>query len=389
MTRPDFEPFLEGMIAEVNTAMRRVLASSLERSLEVDHPVLSRIYRGPLAYVESGGKRLHGGMVVLAFGAVGGRRREAILPVAAALQLYHHHTLVHDDIFDEDGERRGAPSVHRAFTDWFAPSHPRPAAPPEPGDGRVFLGTAERLGSIAGLLQGNMVRAFAYDAVCGASFPPERALEAIRALNWHDVHLNAGQAKDVFHEGGEIPEPDACLDIARMKTGALCGIAAELGGVLGGGSRSQVRAVVDWATATAIAYQLKDDLEDLEDESEKGQGRGVGTDLRTCKPTLILSLALRQSSPAGRRVLEDWIRGRAGDMRSVIAVLKESGATSACRAKVEALVDEATDALRRTAPALESEHVARMGDFTRYFVSDAYWKRQLVPARHPFAHEVG
>jgi geranylgeranyl diphosphate synthase type I len=389
MRGPGFEQFLDGMVADLNAAMRQLLASSLERAPAVEHPVLGRIYRSASAYAESGGKRMHGGAVVLAFGAVGGGPREAILPVAGALQLYHHHTLVHDDIYDEDGERRGVPTLHRALTDRFARTHPRPPQPPESGGGHVFLGPAERLGAIAGWIQGKVVHAFALDAICRAPFPPGRLLEAIRALNWHDVHDNAGQAMDIFHEGMEIPDPETCIGIARLKTGRLFGVSAELAVLLGRGSSSQARAVVDWAVSSAIAYQLQDDLEDLEEESEKGKGRGVGTDLRTCKPTLVLSLALRQASTAGRRVLEDWIRGRAGDMGRVISVLRESGATRACRAQVEALVDQATRSLQRAEPALEPGHVERMADFTRYFVSDDYWKRPLAPARHPLEPENG
>lgn len=382
-----FEQYLEGLIAEINAAMREALAAAIATAPDADHPLVGRIYRTVPAYLEGGGKRMHGSAVVLAFGAVGGAPRRAILPVAAGFQLYHHHTLVHDDIYDEDGERRGAPTIHRAFTDWFAARAPAAApAARAPAAGRVFLGASERQGAIAGWAQGKVVHALAFEAICGAAFPPDRLLAAARALNWHDVHDNAGQAKDVFHEGAEIPEPEACVEISRLKTGRLFAVAAEAGAHLGGGTPSQARAVVGWVVPSAIAYQLQDDLEDLEKDSEKGRGRGIGSDLRTCKPTLILSLALRQASPAGKRLLEDWIRQpppRTGDVQPIVEVIRDSGAVDACRARVQALVDESIRALQTAEPALEPAHVERMAGFTRYFVSREYWKRPLAPGRHP------
>jgi len=379
-----FEQRLGRLVDQLNATLRTLLDAQLARAPETEHPIMQRIYRSVYAYLENGGKRMHGISQVLAYRAVGGQPPDSIFPIAAAFQLYHHHTLVHDDIYDDDAERRGSPTIAHAFSDWFKKIEPSSNVKSHRS---LFQGESERRGAVAGFVQGKIVHAIAFEAVCKSAFPASDIVNVVQALNWHDLHDNAGQMKDVYHEGSRIPSPEACLEIARLKTGRLFAISVEAAARLGGASPPQVEALVQWILAAAVAYQLQDDLEDLEKESEKGLGRGVGTDLLTAKPTLILSLALESAGHAERHFLEDWLRFpeiRSKQLETMIEVLRATNALALCRARVSALIQESERALARATPALDLAIAEEMVQFAHYFVSPNYWHRALPPSRHPF-----
>jgi geranylgeranyl diphosphate synthase type I len=381
------EDRIEELAGRVDAAIRAILDRSLESAPGREHPVVRLIHGSIYDYLENGGKRMHGTSVLLAFAAAGGSPIDAILPVAAGFQLYHHHTLVHDDIYDQDSRRRGSPTIHRAFADWFERANGGPRGHAPPGIG-IFTSCSGRLGTVAGFIQGKIVHALAFESIAQAPFPASERLAALRALNSHDLGDNASEVIDVVDEGSQVPEPDACLEIARLKTGRLFRVGAETAGRLAGASPGQMSALSDWAGAVSTAYQLQDDLEDLETDSEKGAGRGIGTDLRTCKPTYLLSIALERANAADHRTLCDWIASptdRADDLERIIAAVRATGAVDACREKVAALVAEGRSVLYSTEPPLDPEALALMARFGEYFVSKRYWKRSLPLPRDPLA----
>jgi geranylgeranyl diphosphate synthase type I len=379
MTSDPFPAALEAMCGGVNQAIEAFLDSSAKRMPQQEHPAFGRLFRSVYAYLRNGGRRMHAQAMLLAYRATGGEPASAILPVAVGFQLYHHHTMVHDDIYDEDPARRGSATVHEAFAQWFS-QHAGPASPPDAGS--LFLSPARRRGAIAGWMQGKVVHALAFEAIASAPFPREQLFEVARALNWHDVYDNAGQLADVFHEHSPDLSPERSLGIAELKTGRLFSVCVDAATRLSNATVAQAHALSTWIHNLGVAYQLQDDLEDLEAESEKGRGRGAGTDLRSRKPTLLLALALENAGEADRTLLLEWMRG-AGPTLDVVQfrrVVERTGGLDACRAVVAEKVGEASAALRRAQPALPRESLEQMDAFGRYFVSPAYWRRPLPPA---------
>jgi geranylgeranyl pyrophosphate synthase len=389
-TQINIEKIIDSLVAQLDAAMREILVAGFKDAPAREHPAVGRVYRSLFDYLHNGGKRMHGISVLLAYQAVGGQPADAIVPVAAGFQLYHHHTLVHDDIYDQDNLRRGTPTIHRAFTDWFR------AAKAAASDGDrltvghdgVFIGHAERIGSVAGIIQGKIGHALALEALGNAPFSDSKRLAALRALSTHDITDCASELMDVFHESSNIPGPETCLSIARLKTGRLFQVGVEIAAMLADATPRRVRALKGWIDAAATAFQLQDDLEDLKEESEKGLGRGIGTDLRTCKPTYVLSLAMAQADSAGRAILRDWVRNpsaRHGDVHQIIKVLDASGAIDGCRRKVHDLLAEQTVALLSAEPPFDPEQVMIMEEFGAYFTRSQYWNRPFPGRRDPLA----
>jgi geranylgeranyl pyrophosphate synthase len=195
------------------------------------------------------GKRVRPLLVLAAAEALGGPpepTRDGSLIAAAAVELVHCYSLVHDDLpaMDDDDVRRGQPASHKAFGEATA----------------ILVGDAL------------LTLAFEWLAEAGAA-EPAPFLRAGRALArgagmWGMVR---GQARDL----GE-PAPVSLSEIERLhreKTGALFRAAVEMGAAVGGGSEAQICALGDYGELYGIAFQHADDLDDGEHEDLADQAR--------------------------------------------------------------------------------------------------------------------
>lgn len=222
------------------------------------------------------GKRLRPALCLAACAGVGGREQDA-LPAAAALELVHAYTLVHDDLpaMDDDDVRRGRPTVHRAYDEATA----------------VLVGDAL------------LTRAFEMLADLGG----QRAADAIRvvASRAGAAELLAGQARDL---AGPPEDVDGLEAIHRGKTGALFAAAAELGGICAGVEADARRDLADYGMALGVAFQHADDRDD-----------GEHAPLRPRASARLAALAGEAESRARALAAPDsplvalaaWIRGKA------------------------------------------------------------------------------
>jgi geranylgeranyl pyrophosphate synthase len=180
------------------------------------------------------GKRLRPGVVIAACEAVGGDRGAA-MPAAAAIELVHAYTLVHDDLpaMDDDDERRGRPTTHRKFDE---------ATAILAGDGLLTLGFGA-LGDLG-----------------------PRAADAVRVLARRaGAELLAGQARDLAAASSDRPLNLGELEAIHLgKTGALFGAAAELGAIAAGAGARERAALADYGVAIGVAFQHADDRDDHE-----------------------------------------------------------------------------------------------------------------------------
>lgn len=367
---------LENYRTDIDKAMGRELDWLAATAPEREHPLMGAIYEWAGHYIKAGGKRFHGTTTLIAYEAAGGIDTAAVLPIAAAVQHYHHHTLVHDDIYDGDSMRRGLPTSHIAL----ARHIPWATAGAVP-HGSLFIDQRARGGIIAAFAYGKIIRALAGSAIMRSPLPVGTRARIVTLLEEHDLSDNAAQLLDVFHEGGHTPDPETCEHNAWLKTGLLFEVCAEIGAVAGGASDDLISLLRSWASDMAVAYQLRDDLEDLQAESEKGVGRGIGTDILTTKPTFVLSVALQRAQGADRRVLQDWVGdGPNPSMGRIIEVLVDSGAVEATQQRVAALVEHGIETIHALEGQIPEHAAVAMEALLRYGVSHEYWYRELKPA---------
>jgi geranylgeranyl pyrophosphate synthase len=238
----------------------RAVERDMERRLPLPEGALpgdpERVLVEAMRYAALGpGKRLRPALVLAACEAVGAPAERG-LPAASAVELLHSYTLVHDDLpaMDDDDERRGRPTVHRAFGE---------ATAILVGDGLLTAAFAALvdLGRRAGDAVAVLARrAGAAELLAGQALDLAAAAAAEADVAEAEAAGPPGQA---HRKGGAIDLP-ALERIHARKTGALFAAACELGAIAGDAGAPERRALADYGMALGIAFQHADDVDDAE-----------------------------------------------------------------------------------------------------------------------------
>ena len=238
----------------------RLVDEALERYLPPAHEHPAVIHEAMRYSVFAGGKRLRPILVLAAAEAVGDEAGAvAAMPVACSLELIHTYSLVHDDLpaMDNDDFRRGRPTNHKVYGEAMA----------------ILAGDA--LLTAAFELMGQSTGKFSPEAVNRV------VVEIARAAG--SQGLIGGQVVDTLSENKQV-EAAVLEYIHRHKTGALFRAAIRSGAILNGASEEQLQALTVYAEQMGLAFQIKDDLLDIEGEQEK-IGKPVGSDVKNQKAT--------------------------------------------------------------------------------------------------------
>jgi geranylgeranyl pyrophosphate synthase len=204
-----------------------------------------------------GGKRFRGGLLLAAYRAAGGRDDATV--IAAAIEIVHAYSLVHDDLpcMDDDDMRRGRPTVHKVF--------------------------GVRAATVAGLTMVPLAVSVAARGArdVGVTVPDRVVTELMRASGAGG--MIGGQLLDLEGEGK--PHSVAQLErVHRGKTGALVRAAALLGGVAAGADDRAVNALATYGAALGLAFQIADDVLDVTSTTEV-LGKTAGRDAALGKST--------------------------------------------------------------------------------------------------------
>lgn len=253
--------------------LRPLIDADLEQRLSGGDDDISRAVR----YAALGaGKRLRPALALACCEAAGGTREQA-LPAAAAVELLHAYTLVHDDLpaLDDDDERRGRPTVHKAFGDATA------------------------------ILTGDALLTAAFGALAGLGPRAAQGLDVLATRTGHRG-LIRGQMNDLALAGSE-PSFEQLEAMHADKTGALFAAAAELGAIAAGAPATIRDALGRYGMAFGIAFQFADDADDADFPSAASDRKR-----RTAELT---DEAIGLARPFGARgqplvELVQWISGR-------------------------------------------------------------------------------
>jgi farnesyl diphosphate synthase len=247
--------------------------------------------------VLGGGKRLRP-FLVLESARLCGASPESALNAAAALECIHCYSLAHDDLpaMDDDDMRRGRPTVHKAFDEATA------------------------------ILAGDALLTLAFEILADPGTHPDPAVRCALALGLARgsgrAGMAGGQMLDLEAPGRVLGEADI-MRLQAMKTGALICFACEAGAAVAGADERQRRALLDYGRALGAAFQLADDLLDVEGDAAL-VGKAVAKDKDAGKATLVSLIGIE----AARARLSE-MEGRA---RDALAPFGEAGAVLAAAA---------------------------------------------------------
>ena len=264
---------LAGAMAETAAAVDAVLDRELP---EPDGPA-ARLYEAMRYGVLGGGKRLRAFLVRTGAGLVGAEEGGA-LRVAAAVEMIHAYSLLHDDLpaMDDDDMRRGKPSCHVAFDEATA------------------------------ILAGDALQTRAFEVLAAAETHPAAAVRAelVRALAEAAGGLGmvGGQMIDLAAEH-ETVDSDLIAMLERMKTGALIAFSCEAGAILGACPGSVRGALRSYGHDVGLAFQIVDDLLDVTGE-EAVLGKKVGKDAAAGKATFVAAMGVEGARREARSLVD-------------------------------------------------------------------------------------
>jgi farnesyl diphosphate synthase len=224
--------------------------------------------------VLGGGKRLRP-FLVLESARLCGLADEAALNAGAALECVHCYSLAHDDLpaMDDDDLRRGRPTVHKAFDEATA------------------------------ILAGDALLTLAFEILAAPSTHPDPAVRSALTLGLARsagrAGMAGGQMLDLQAPSGGLGEAEI-MRLQSMKTGALIAFACEAGAILAGAGKTHRQALLDYSEALGVAFQLADDLLDVEGDAAL-VGKAVAKDKDAGKATLV---SLIGAGPARQRLTQ-------------------------------------------------------------------------------------
>ncbi len=267
------ERFLAAEARRTDAAIRRFLPAPRTAPPTV---------RRAMAYsLFPGGKRLRPTLAIAACRAVGGRVND-VLPAAAAIEMIHTYSLIHDDLpaLDNDDLRRGRASSHQVF------------------------------GEAMAILAGDALLTHAFEIL--SSRPASSRLAPLKIRTIALVAESAGVAGMI---GGQVLDLEAegrpftyaaLKQIHRGKTGKLISASVQAGGIMGGGSRAQISALKRYGDRIGLAFQIIDDI--LDQEGTPAQlGKSVGKDQRSRKATYPALLGAAASRKRAERAANEAI----------------------------------------------------------------------------------
>lgn len=283
----DLDRYLAEKTEVINTALKALLVREDEYPRSLHRAVHYSLF--------AGGKRLRPVLVLASAEAVGGNVKYA-LNTACAIECIHTYSLIHDDLpaIDNDDVRRGSPTCHKEF------------------------------GEAMAILAGDALLTAAFEMI--AMTPSARHEDVLKVIGEvaraaGSTGMIGGQVVDIESEGGSVPFP--VLEYIHIhKTGEMIMAAVRCGGILGGAAERDLAGLTRYARAIGLAFQIADDILDVEGASVL-MGKNTGADELRGKATYPSHIGLEESKNRARELVDIGIEalsaldGKADPLREI------------------------------------------------------------------------
>jgi len=238
----------------------------------IENKAPSNLYN-PIDYIlQQGGKRLRPNLVRMS-AKMFGADELSVVNVAAAFEMLHNFTLIHDDIMDEAPIRRGKPTVYQKW------------------DGNIAI------------LAGDALATLAVQEMLKAPAPAEIVLQLVNLLGRTSIEVCEGQQLDLDFEKRDDVSLDDYIEMIRLKTAVMLAGCLKAGAIFAGSDENDSTHIYNCGIYLGLAFQLRDDLLDVyADEAEFG--KMIGGDIKENKKTYLLLRALNDSTAEQHKKLE-------------------------------------------------------------------------------------
>ncbi len=273
----------------------------LDRARELVDPAIAAALgglghelRAPAEYHFSGrGKGTRPALAILSAEVVGAPPATGV-PGAVAIEMIHDFSLIHDDIIDNDVERRHRPTVWAKF------------------------------GTGVGVVVGDALHALAFEVLLRDVSPAR--IRAAKNLSEGVAAMIAGQSKDMAFETRSAITLEDCLAMERGKTGALLSYASSVGAILAEADDAVIDGLAEYGAHLGVAFQAVDDLLGIWGDPER-TGKPAGADLRERKKSVPVVIALNSGTPAAEELARIYARAewQAGELDAARALVEAGG----------------------------------------------------------------
>ncbi len=313
-----------------------------EIALKVDDFILenlskkvSILLKSSQHYIVAGGKRLRPFFVLKSYSLLA-KNYEMIIPAAAAIEILHTFSLIHDDIMDQDSIRRNVPTVHTKWNESLA------------------------------ILAGDFLLSQTFVFVEQAKISQDIKYRILLELGHASSNICEGQALDIGFEERDDVSTEEYLNMVELKTAALFETSAFIGGLCANASELQIEALREFGKKFGICFQIIDDILGLIGE-EKTFGKPIGSDLRKGKKTYLLIYALEHLQKTDhdnlililgkkRKTEEDILIG--------IDLIKKSGAIESAKQFSKKILEEAIATLEIFPNSEAKKELQRLANFS-------------------------
>ncbi len=286
---------------------------------QVYHKEPRNLY-APIKYtLENGGKRIRPLLVLLSAQSFG-QSIDKALPAAAAIEIFHNFTLLHDDIMDAAPLRRGKPTVHQKWDENIA------------------------------ILSGDTMLVLAYKMLEVYDAAIYKQLNVL--LNQTAVEVCEGQQMDMDFETRQDVSIQEYIEMIKLKTAVLLGAALKFGGIVAGAPEADLNKISDFGIKLGLAFQIQDDYLDTFGDSQTF-GKRIGGDILDRKKTFLYITALQKASKEDREILlhlyqSHNIAGEKDFVEKVVQLFKKYQVDKLTKAKINYYTEEALTALSQT-----------------------------------------
>jgi len=260
------------------STQKKIVDEALDYYLPKAHEYPKVIHEAMRYAVFPGGKRIRAILVLAAGEAVDGNQK-ALLQAATAIELIHSYSLIHDDLpaIDDDDFRRGKLSCHKKFNEAMA------------------------------ILAGDALLTHAFYLLSKIKNSPEKVIKVCQEISYAigSYGMIGGQVVDIESEDSKNLDVPTVEYIHTHKTGALICVAVKVGGILGGGDKHQLYLLTQYGKHIGLAFQIVDDLLDIEEGSKKGKNRK--SDLVKKKLTYPAIYGLESSKKQVQMLIEEAV----------------------------------------------------------------------------------
>ncbi|NQU98975.1 polyprenyl synthetase family protein [Candidatus Woesearchaeota archaeon] len=328
----------------VDSEIKKFFAEKIKKEKDKS---LKKNYKLLQSFVLNGGKRLRPLALMMAYKGVGGKNN--VIRASLSVEFFHNATLIEDDIMDEDEYRRNKPTIYKLLRDEFLNDY---------GEikykGSLFDRESSRNAVSNAILLGNIL--YSVGAECLTKFEDKKTRRALEIYNEAFIKVNEGQMKDMEFEKEFVSEEDY-IDMAEKKSAYLVRASVEIGAVLGGASQQQINALSKYAMNVTLAFQIKDDLMDIDPNSKKGHE--LGSDIKQGKQTMLIIKALELGNKKDKKKLLKVLgknNSSKKEIKKTIELLYSTGSVDYCTSFAKNKVKQGKQRLKKANLRKEQEN---------------------------------